>query len=648
MTLRHQSIFFGALCTVASSAWTQTGCQTAAPSGGPGWQEVRQSLEQRVLESPASSQARLTLAQYLIYCDATRREGILQLLQIAKDRNVGAAALESWRQALAWVESDATSAPLFQAYLRLRPDDREIRTQLAGLEKGALLPGNRSGRSLMPASAPVLSMAPQPLGQPLPQGGAVPALQPSGPAAAAVALEPYAASAAAPAAAPAVAPSVSPWSVTPTPTSPPGATEAAAGARVVQAAPTPGSLQAQVAELRANIRDIEQSRTPEFSVGTVVRSRQGESGMSRLTATEVPMEMKFGFGDGKLSLRLTPVLLNAGTPATTYDVLSRFGGGPVGALADTTTSAGSQNDAGLGVGVAYQAGNWQADIGSTPLGFGKTDFNAGVSLRQPLGEEFSLNLGLSRRPVRDSLLSFAGARDKRSGVAWGGVSASGGRVGLTWDDGNIGVYGYGAMHRLTGSYVVSNTKAELGGGVYQHFVRDADRSLTGGVSLTAIKYDKNLRYFTFGHGGYFSPQEFVAVALPVEWQARAGRLRYHLKGNIGMQYIREDDAPFFPASASRQAAAVQAATDAEATGMTSSKELAVYSGQRKTGVGYGFSGAVEYQLQPQLWLGGHLGFDNARNFRQYNGGVYLRYAFEPFNKPLGLPLTPLRSPYDYE
>lgn len=327
MTLRRQSILFGALCTVASSAWTQTGCQTAAPSGGPSWQEVRQSLEQRVLDSPASSQARLTLAQYLIYCDATRREGILQLLQIAKDRNVGAAALESWRQALAWVESDATSAPLFQAYLRLRPDDREIRGQLAALEKGALLPGNRSGRSFMPASAPVLSMAPQPLEQPLLQGSAVPALQPSGPAGAAVALEPYAASAAAPA----VTPIVSAWSVTPTPTSPPaakpGATAAAAGAREVQAAPAPGSLQAQVVELRADIRDIEQNRTPEFSVGTVVRSRQGESGMSRLTATEVPMEMKFGFGDGKLSLRLTPVLLNAGTPATTYDVLNRFGGG---------------------------------------------------------------------------------------------------------------------------------------------------------------------------------------------------------------------------------------------------------------------------------------------------------------------------------
>lgn len=636
MTVRHQSIFIGALCAAASSAWAQIGCQTMTPSGGPSWQEVRQSLEQRVLEAPTNAQGRLALAQYLIYCDATRREGILQLLQIAKDRNVGTAALESWRQALAWVGSDATSLPLFQAYLRLRPNDREIRAQLATLEKGGLLPGNRAGTSM--EQTPVYAQAPQPLQksvQQLPQTAAAPASRSSLPAEAVTAV----------AIAPQAAPATSAWSVA---TAPSSAPRAAAPGAAVTAAPVPGSLQAQAADLRSEIRDIEQSRVPEFSFGTVVRSRQGENGMSRLTDTEVPMELKFGFGDGKLGLRLTPMILNAGTPGTSYDVLSRFGAGPASALSDTTTSAGSQNDAGLGLGVTYEARNWQADIGTTPLGFGKTDVNAGIRYRQPLGQEFSLDLGLSRRPVRDSVLSFAGARDDRTGVVWGGVSASGGRVGLTWDNGSIGIYGHGALHRLTGSYVVSNTKAELGGGVYQHFLREADRTFTGGVSLTLLKYDKNLRYFTFGHGGYFSPQSFIAVALPFEWQERAGRLRYHLKGSLGMQYINEDDAPFFPASASRQAAAVQAATDANATAVTGSNSLAMYSGQSKTGVGYGFSGAVEYQLQPQLWLGGHFGLDNARNYRQYVGGIYLRYAFEPLDKPLSLPLTPMRSHYSYD
>lgn len=633
MTTRS-SILLGALCAAASTSWAQVSCQAAATAGGPSWQDIRQSLEQRVLEAPSDGQKRLALAQYLTYCDATRREGILQLLQLAKDRSVSAAALESWRQALDWVESDATSAPLYEAYLRLRPKDRQVRAQLAQLQSGGLLPGNRAGAAPLALAAPTYAQVQQqPVDAPLARAMAIPSLLPMA-----------GASAVAP---PVSTPLVSGWSALPAPAS---TSARAATVRSTEPVSAPDPLQTQISDLRADIREIEQSRAPEFSVGTLVRSRSGEGGLSQLTDTEVPMELKFGLGAGKLALRLTPTLLNAGSPATTYDVLSRFGAGPASALADTTApaSAGSQNDFGLGVGVAYEARNWQADIGTTPLGFNKTDISAGIRFKQPLGDRYSVDLGLSRRPVRDSVLSFAGARDDRSGVAWGGVSASGGRAGLTWDNGQTGIYGFGALHRLAGTYVESNTRMEAGAGVYQHFVREADRRLTAGVALTALTYDKNLRYFTFGHGGYFSPQEFVSVSLPVEWQERFGRLRYHLKGSIGVQYIREDAAPFFPSSAARQSAAAQAAADAESMGLTGTNSLAMYRGQRKTGLGYGFSGAVEYQLQPQLWLGGSLGFDNARDYRQFTGGVYLRYAFQPAERPLGLPLNTLRSPYDYD
>ncbi len=641
MTVRCPRFILAALCAAVSSAWGQNGCEAAGPSSGPSWQEVRESLEQRVLEAPKMAQARLALAQYLTYCDGSRREGILQLQQLARDPAVGAAALQSWRQALAWVASDETSVPLYRAFLRLQPHDRTIKAQLATLESGGLLPGNRSG-----APAPFVSAVAQAavqrgpaLADTAPSAPSVPAVQPwVSPAQAAPGRSAQVAVATAPAR------PASGWSAATAPSE----SSLVPGAGAPQAKAAPGSVQAQLADLRADIRDIEQNRSSEFSIGTQVRSRQGEAGMSQLTATEVPMELKLAAGDGKLALRLVPVVLSAGTPATSYDVLSRFGAGPVSALADPVRGAGSQNDAGLGIGVAYEARHWQADIGTTPLGFGKSDVSAGIRLRQPLGKALALDLGLSRRPVRDSVLSFAGARDQRSGVVWGGVSASGGRAGLTWDNGDIGIYGYGGLHRLTGTYVESNTRAEAGIGLYRHFLRDDDQQLTAGVALTALRYDKNLRYFTFGHGGYFSPQGFVSVGLPVEWQQRVGRLRYHLKGSIGLQYIREDDAPYFPGSASRQAAAAQAAADADATGVGAMNQLAVYSGQRKTGLGYGFSGAVEYQLQPQLWLGGHLGFDNARDYRQVAGGVYLRYAFEPFDRPLPLPLSPMRSLYDYD
>ena len=44
------------------------------------------------------------------------------------------------------------------------------------------------------------------------------------------------------------------------------------------------------------------------------------------------------------------------------------------------------------------------------------------------------------------------------------------------------------------------------------------------MNLTAIGYSKNLRYYTFGHGGYFSPQRYFSLSLPVEWSGRSGNL----------------------------------------------------------------------------------------------------------------------------
>lgn len=634
MTVRHPLSLLGALCGAFFPLAAQAGCQAMAPGGGPSWTEVRHSLEQRVLEAPTDAQAQLVLAQYLTYCDTTRREGILQLAQLAKNRSVSTTALESWRQALSWVESDASSVPLYRAYLRLRPNDRPIRTQMTTLESGGLLPGNRGGTAQRFEAELAQTQTPEVAPAPRLAAGLTSAQRP---ATATSSVVPLTEASLTPG--PAVAPR------------PAAATWAAATGQAMQqeraaVAPVKGTLQAQIENLRADIRDIEQNRAPEFSIGSLVTSRRGEAGMSSLVAIEVPMEMKFGLGEGKLGLRLTPVVVDAGAPDTLYDVLSRFGGGPVTTLAHPLAPAGSQNDAGLGIGASYESGGWRADIGTTPLGFGKVDVSAGMRYRHVLGETFLLDVAVSRRPLRDSVLSFSGARDERTGTVWGGVSASGGRVSLTWDNGPTGIYGHGALHRLTGTHVASNLKVEAGAGIYQHFFQDDDQRLTAGFALTALKYQKNLRYFTFGHGGYFSPQGFFSLALPLEWQQRTGRLRYHLKGSIGVQYMREEDAAFFPTSAARQSAAAQAAAEAVALGTTGINSLAVYRGQSKTGLGYGFSGALEYQVQPQLRLGGYLGFDNARDYRQFTGGIYLRYAFGPVERPLRLPLTPLHSPYD--
>lgn len=386
------------------------------------------------------------------------------------------------------------------------------------------------------------------------------------------------------------------------------------------------------------LREIEAQRSSTFAGGPTLRGRNGDSGMSQLTEMQVVAEAKMAAGNGKLVARVTPVALDAGSVGGDYNSASRFGGGPLafpvgGAPVNLngtplqSTSPGSQNAFGVALGVAYESDNFKADIGSTPLGFRYTDVNAGARLNLPVTQRTTLSLGASRRPVTDSLLSYAGVSDDRVGLQWGGVMNSGGRVDLGWDDGLFGLYGYGGYGVLTGHNVMRNNRWEGGGGFYLRLIDNAEQRLMSGVNFTSMGYSDNLRYFTFGQGGYFSPQTYFAVTVPLSLAGRSGRLAYNVRGGLGMQAFREDDSNYFRTDAGAQSAANAAAATAFKAGLTSSTK-AVYPGQSKTGVAYNLVGSVEYQAAQQLFVGGLVGLDNARDYSQWYAGVYVRYSLQ--------------------
>lgn len=371
------------------------------------------------------------------------------------------------------------------------------------------------------------------------------------------------------------------------------------------------------------LNEIESQRTSTLAGGPVLRGRNGDSGMSQLTEMQVVAEAKMAVGNGKLVARVTPVALDAGSVGSDFNSASRFGGGPLavpvgGAPVNAagtplrSTSAGQQNAFGVALGVAYESDRIKADIGSTPLGFRYTDVNTGVRFNLPLTQRTTLSLGASRRPVTDSLLSYAGVRDDRVGLQWGGVMNSSARVDLGWDDGYFGIYGYGGYGLLTGHDVKRNTRWEGGGGFYLRLIDNAEQRLMSGVNFTSMGYADNLRYFTFGQGGYFSPQTYFAVTVPLSLAGRSGRLAYNVRGALGMQAFREDASDYFPTDRAAQSAAGNA----------------VYPGQSKTGLAYNLVGSVEYQAAQQLFVGSMLGIDNARDYRQWYAGVYVRYALQ--------------------
>lgn len=382
--------------------------------------------------------------------------------------------------------------------------------------------------------------------------------------------------------------------------------------------------------------DILQERSAFVAQGLNVRSNNSESGMGNITDIEAPFEANIPVGDNRLAVRVTPVSLDAGSLSD--EAAQRFGSGPVASQANPGASAGSQKAQGVGLAVAFEdpSEGLKADLGVSPMGFLYSTAVGGVSVERTFdsNSQASYGLSVSRRPVVDSLLSFAGTEDKRTGEKWGGVTANGARAQIGQDNGDIGSYAYGSWHKLLGNNVESNTRGELGGGVYWYLQNETDSYLTAGLSATAIGYQENLGYYTLGHGGYFSPQSFYAVGIPVSWAQRGDKYSYRVKGSIGVQHIQQDAADYFPGDSALQAAASNALG-----------EPAVYDSDSSTGVGYSLSAAGEYQLNSNLFLGGELGIDNAQDYQQLNGGLYLRYMYEDMHRPLDLPVSPYRSPY---
>jgi hypothetical protein len=168
-------------------------------------------------------------------------------------------------------------------------------------------------------------------------------------------------------------------------------------------------------------------------------------------------------------------------------------------------------------------------------------------------------------------------------------------------------------------------------------LKDADQTLTVGANTTLMHYDKNLSYFTYGQGGYFSPQQYMILNFPVEYMGRVGLFSYDLKGSIGVQHYRQDKSDYFPTNASYQAAYAKLGFAPDAG--------AVYPEQSKTGVSYSLNATGEYQLAPQLAFGATAAFGNAYQYREWLAAVYVRYSFSKQSGIPSFPPNPLVSPF---
>ncbi|WP_323917897.1 cellulose synthase complex outer membrane protein BcsC [Aeromonas caviae] len=381
--------------------------------------------------------------------------------------------------------------------------------------------------------------------------------------------------------------------------------------------------------LRSDLdRHYRQSQTT-FSLDSDYWGSSGTGGYSDLRALTQMAQLDTPLAGGTAFGRLELVDMDAGDlPDSPYR--AQFG---TCAARDCRGDA-HQQSRGTTLAAGWQRGAWAFDLGTTPLGFEVVDWVGGATLT---GDWHTLGWGmtLSRRPVSSSLLSYGGTVDPGTGISWGGVRANGVRLDLSRDlGGAVGFWGSAQQHLLTGKNVPDNWRTRLMGGGYYKFVNETHRRASVGISTMLWHYQQDLGGYTLGQGGYYSPQGYFSLSVPVSYRQRTPDWSWELGGSGSWSYARTDDSRRYPLEGLQPAGLPD--------------RNAPVKGGSSSGFGYTLNGVVEHRLTEHWRIGGRVDIQQADDYAPSHVTLFLRYTFKPWQGDLDMPPRPLTPYADFD
>lgn len=327
----------------------------------------------------------------------------------------------------------------------------------------------------------------------------------------------------------------------------------------------PGELEALSPRrgLQAELEKVEQQYASTLDAHLAFRYRTGDVGLGRVFELSAPLTASLSPGrTGRLTARVTPIYLSAGQTDLSGPGTAESFGQNGAFVPPTQPLLVSSDSGGVALALRYDIKGFGIELGSTPLGFPVMDVVGEIGYAGKVGG-LSLGIHAFRTAVTDSVLSYAGRRDNRTHTVWGGVRRNGGQLDLAYDAEAWRLGLFGSFAYFDGRNVADNLGGQYGASVAWKLYRRPSSQVTAGLGVFVMDYNKDLRYFSFGQGGYFSPQMFVAAGLPVVWHRQSDRLTTHLEAEVGVDWFRENASPFFPNDPGLQASRNSVPADAQ-------------------------------------------------------------------------------------
>jgi len=249
-----------------------------------------------------------------------------------------------------------------------------------------------------------------------------------------------------------------------------------------------------------------------------------------------------------------------------------------------------------------------ADVGITPAGGALGPTVVGDLGLRDTEDWGNWSISFYRKPIKESILSYTGMKDPYSGQSWGRVTETGFTPSfflLLPDDWSVSGSAFVAIR--DGENVETNDHFAINFSIGHKIDNPNFSYFTIGPTIDYEQYTHNLDFFTFGQGGYFSPQYFLQGGLGIQLMTKEG-MNYLIRGSatVGMQTYRQDASPVFPLENS--------------TAVNAASNMNTFSGSIQ------LDGLV--QITSQLAAGLSFHADKTANYNEYSVGVFLKYFFE--------------------
>lgn len=276
--------------------------------------------------------------------------------------------------------------------------------------------------------------------------------------------------------------------------------------------------------------------------------------------------------------------------------------------------------------IGYDNDVLHLDIGNAPKISGNrrknTGIVAGASYKFEVGN-WSFTPEIHRRSKDNSVLTYFGDQDPNSGLYFGAVTRTGTQITASYYiNERHGIWMNANIDKLKGQNVVSNTNLGAMGGYYYHWIDEPNERLTLSSSLMLMKYSKDLSGYTFGQGGYYSPQKYIGTSLSLRYMRRYDNTSYMVEISGSASHSKTDAIDRYPIK-------LPLANIYDIDSQSESSSSTSYGG--------GIIASIEQRITSNLVIGATVQAIKAQDYSPINGILFFRYYLNDWRGDLYMP-----------